>query len=71
MLRGHAETPLPAREDARAYLLPVIVALVAVTLLAISRASSAQETSAYAELNQRTAVQSAKVDQSPKEEIAA
>src|SRR6478735_5765392 len=43
-------------------LLPVIVALVAVTLLAISRASSAQETSAYAELNQRTAVESAKVD---------
>ena len=43
-------------------LLPVIVALAAVTLLAISRASSAQETSAYAELNQRTAVESAKVD---------
>ena len=43
-------------------LLPVIVALAAVTLLAISRASSAQEKSAYAELNQRTAVESAKVD---------
>ena len=43
-------------------LLPVIVALVAMTLLAISRASSAQKKSAYAELNQRTAVESAKVD---------
>ncbi|MBE2315121.1 methyl-accepting chemotaxis protein [Solirubrobacter sp. CPCC 204708] len=43
-------------------LLPVIVALAAVTFIAISRASSAQEKSAYAELTQRTAVESAKVD---------
>ena len=40
-------------------LVPVLVALAATTLLAISRASSAQQEAAYAELDQRTDVESA------------
>ena len=40
-------------------LTPVTVAIILVTLLAISRASSDQETAAFAELKQRTAVEAA------------
>ncbi|RKQ87648.1 methyl-accepting chemotaxis sensory transducer with Cache sensor [Solirubrobacter pauli] len=43
-------------------LVPVIVALAAVTFIAISKAGGAQKESSYSELNQRTAVEASKID---------
>ena len=43
-------------------LTPVAAAIILVTVLAISRASSDQKTAAFAELQQRTAVEALKVD---------
>ncbi len=52
-------------------LVPVIVALAATTLLAISRASSAQQDAAYAELTQRTDVEAGAVSATVAEALGA
>ena len=52
-------------------LIPVIVALAATTLLAISRASSAQQDAAYAELTQRTDVEAGAVNATVAEALGA